>query len=132
MHLKDPESLYDCSQPPWTSRNTYEWFKVNIELRHLGARGIGAIALTPFTRGTTLGEYVGELIPLANLTNKEYLFDVAGNAGDLGCVDASRVGSWTRFINHSCRVNTEFVLQRLGRQVIVSIVVRNFIDGAEK
>jgi SET domain-containing protein len=43
-----------------------------------------------------------------------------------------RVGSCTRFINHSCRPNTEFIRKRVSKEIIVCVeVIRHISVGEE-
>jgi SET domain-containing protein len=99
--------------------------------------GIGAIARTPFARGTVLSEYVGEVIPYDPCStpppDNRYTFDIMGNSAEpLACIDALHVGSWTRFINHSCKPNAEYVLKRVGREARVCVeVIREIGVGGE-
>ncbi|KAF2033701.1 SET domain-containing protein, partial [Setomelanomma holmii] len=92
--------------------------------------GIETFALTPFPPGTVLGEYLGELLPFDSNTDPavrdtRYYFEVIGNVSEpLAWIDALRVGSWHRFINHSCRLNAEYVVKRVGRanRIVVEVV----------
>ena len=69
-----------------------------------------------------LGEYVGEFLPASptyvDNNSSAYHFGIENANGDhLGNLDSLRVGSWTRFINHSCKLITKFELRRIGEEV---------------
>ncbi|KAH7088464.1 hypothetical protein FB567DRAFT_620856 [Paraphoma chrysanthemicola] len=131
----NPEDQCTCTIAPWDTRNTFAWFNANVSLVDLGPGfGIGTIAQTPFPKGTMLGEYTGLLVPDSFAKPEaRYLFDLIGNAPEtIAYIDSLRAGNWTRFINHSCRPNTQFELVRVGREVRVCVhVVRNIEAGEE-
>jgi SET domain-containing protein len=47
-------------------------------------------------------------------------------------VDGLRVGSWTRFFNHSCSANVEFVNWRVGQEARFFVVVAKDIRVGEE
>ena len=131
-----PESLCNCTVAPWDLRNTFEWFKSNIELRAFEGRDIGTVALTPLTHDIVIGEYVGELVPFdpnaSTVLGSEYIFDIAGNDGVLALIDGGRMSSWTRFINHSCRPSMGFDVIRVGRRIKMCVVAVRDIEVGEE
>jgi hypothetical protein len=134
--ITDPDSLCNCDNAPWASRRNMEWFESNFELTSQGARGIGVISRATFPRGEVLGEYVGEVLPsdplAPNTLLSNYLFDIFSNDGGIALIDGLRVRSWTRFINHSCRPNTEFIWKRVGKEIMVCVeVIRHISVGKE-
>jgi SET domain-containing protein len=85
------------------------WF----ELRKSTIQGKGAFALRDIPEGQKLIEYTGERITADEASRRyddsrvkrhhTFLFEL----GDQRCIDAKRVGSDARFINHSCEPNCE-------------------------
>jgi SET domain-containing protein len=93
------------------------WFSEHISLLHTTARGIGAHTLTSLSANTVIGEYTVELISTAteSYNSQAYLFEVVGQGKTIAYIDGLRMGSWTRFINHSCNPNVFFQGRRIGR-----------------
>lgn len=112
---KTIDKLCGCKKAPWDRRSTEAWREQHIDLRWAGdAFGIGVYALRAIRKDTVLGEYVGELVRTAEVPST-YLFTVTNDAREeLGLIDSLRMGNWTRFINHSCDSNTDFVTTRVG------------------
>jgi SET domain-containing protein len=116
-------------------RNTPSWFSSNISLRHTTARSIGAYTLSSFPPNTVLGEYVGELIPASPLhksNSSAYLFEVEAQRNCVGYLDSLRVGSWTWFINHSCRANVAFEARRVGGELRYFVVTLRAVEVGEE
>ena len=76
---------------------------------------------------------MGELISDAEAEQREndsYLFDLENRDGDTFCIDANKFGNVTRFINHSCAPNTEFITNHsLHAQELIA--VKPIEKGAE-
>jgi len=133
-------ALCACTVAPWDTHNTHAWASSSITLEHANATlGIRTIAARPFTAGTVLAEYLGEVIPRAprratTPATTAYLFDLgAGSAHAIpACIDARRVGNWTRFINHSCRSNAVFALRRVGATARVCVVLERDVAVGEE
>mgnify|MGYP004501874339 CR=1 FL=1 len=131
------DELCNCTTTPWDTQNTEAWRKQNIELRWLSDDlGIGTYALKPFDKDFVLGEYVGEIIPAEDSVDSRYIFNLnKGNSNTskpVAHLDSLRVGSWTRFINHSCNANAEFALVRVGEEVRVVCEVKRRIQEGEE
>lgn len=109
------------------------YFGERIELRHTHPIiGTGVRALQRLLAGSLLGEYVGEIYP-ANSVNtlyhsSMYLYNQArrqlqGEQKVALYIEASVKGNWTRYINHSCRANTEFLTYSCGEKIITCVTV---------
>lgn len=133
------ETLCHCVNASWEFRNTHDWFTKNISLqRHADPdMGFAAIARTSFPAGIVLGDYFGELLPESFIARQdahsEYLMDIRYHAHQyFGVIDAARVGSWTRFINHSCKPNTVFAWLRVGRRMRICVRADRRIERGEE
>jgi SET domain len=105
-----------------------------VELRQISpVMGTGVVALQRFPAGSVLAEYVGEIYPnnrSSNYNNHTYLLSQRRNFArnrteEAMYIDPSIHGDWTRFINHSCESNTEFVVRSCGDKMLTCIVVGN-------
>ncbi|KAF2016080.1 SET domain-containing protein [Aaosphaeria arxii CBS 175.79] len=128
----------DCVTPDWHSVNNTSWMNREIELWWKNPiLGVSTISKRSHQSGEILGEYFGEIIPVQKKgTDCTYFFSLPLSQEDdqslIGFVDAARVGSWTRFINHSCRPNTAFEFRRVGStQRIVIVAEREIVAGEE-
>jgi SET domain-containing protein len=89
------------------------WF----EIRKSAIQGRGAFAVRDIPKGERLVEYTGELISAEEASvryddararrHHTFLFEI----DEERCIDARRVGSDARFINHSCEPNCEALLE---------------------
>lgn len=127
------DTLCTCTAAPWEATNTLDWQDQNIALRWVSDEvGIGTYALNPFSKDTTLGEYLGELVPTRETSqtgsdDDRYLYDATAVDGDVvALIDGLRVGNWVRYINHSCTPNTMFERLRVGEEL------RNAITATRK
>ncbi len=132
----NPGDLCRCTIAPYASLNNPDWFERHVQIRQTSNRGIGAFALAPLPTGAVIGEYVGELITAfpapSSLSEHEYLFNLETDKGRIGYIDSLRVGSWTRFLNHSCRANVAFEERRVGQELRYFVeVVRDVELGEE-
>lgn len=108
------------------------------ELADTGRIGTGVRALQDLMPGTYLGEYVGEVYPPTDETvNDEsvgrygkgqyiYLMNITGDPNipeqeKTYNVDAAKLGNWTRYVNHSCKPNTEFIPVTIGHLQYVAV-----------
>ena len=64
------------------------------------------------TKGQWLGEYVGQLRPLALQTDSLYRFEIPG----VCAIDAEPCGNWTRFVNSSCAPNVSAWTDTVGKR----------------
>eukprot|EP00471_Norrisiella_sphaerica_P010739 CAMPEP_0184504528 /NCGR_PEP_ID=MMETSP0113_2-20130426/52513_1 /TAXON_ID=91329 /ORGANISM="Norrisiella sphaerica, Strain BC52" /LENGTH=533 /DNA_ID=CAMNT_0026894177 /DNA_START=80 /DNA_END=1681 /DNA_ORIENTATION=+ len=86
---------------------------VKHDIKYMGEKGFGFVTLEDLHEGQLIGEYRGEIIDQAE-KDRRLEFDYKENQNfyllDLGnneTIDATRKGSSTRFINHSCDPNAE-------------------------
>ena len=100
-----------------------------VELRNYGIKGNGIRALQNIAKGTVLGEYVGRFLPLHAQSDLTYALEFVAAVGNekergVAVIDAAVEGNWTRFMNHSCNANTNYVLCAIGtkQRVIVEAV----------
>ena len=79
--------------------------------------GLGLFALTPFKKGSTIIEYVGERVSTAvgDERDNRYMF----NINTKWDIDGSPRYNTARYANHSCRPNCEAINHR-GRIFIVA------------
>jgi SET domain-containing protein len=131
---RNPDKLCECTEAPWSHRNNETWFSENISLTHTTARGIGAHTLTSLPANTVIGEYTGELIstPTESYNSQAYLFEAVGQGKTIAYIVGLRMGSWTRFINHSCKPNVFFQGRRTGRSWRYFIVTSRRIKKGEE
>lgn len=133
----DPSNLCTCTTSSWDDRLTLTWYTTHISLQLRDPKvGISTIALSPFPARTVLGEYVGYVVPpdsVPGSSASDYVFDVMQGEGTLlACIDGTQVGSWTRFINHSCRPSVDFVWKRVGRETrVCAVTLRKVVVGQE-
>lgn len=68
-------------------------------------RGYGYFApRTGLAPGTAVGQYTGEVVPKVDIANsEEQVYSMHLN--ECLCLDATNVGGFTRFMNHSCEPN---------------------------
>lgn len=129
------DELCNCTTVPWAERLTESWREQNIELRLVSDEmGIGAFALQPLPQGLVLGEYLGELVHNGDI-DSTYLFNITNDktgSRPLACIDALRVGNWTRFINPSCEPNSDYEIVRVGEEVKFVIGTRKAIEQGEE
>jgi len=127
------ERLCTCTKTAWESLNDPTWYERNIGLELTATRGIGVVALAPLAVDTVVGEYLGELVPAQQSKyHSPYLMELRNSRECIGCIDSLRVGSWTRFVNHSCRANLAFETMRVGGEMRVFLVVVTEIEAGEE
>ncbi|KIW17352.1 hypothetical protein PV08_04544 [Exophiala spinifera] len=125
-----------------------------VELFDTEKLGTGVRALQALRKGAMLGEYIGEIYPLRDVSRyrtEMYVFGMevgqrrqtkrrkgAGQNGDAGggpvnlIVDPAIYGNWTRYINHSCEPNAAYTFATIGqRQVILIQALRDINFGEE-
>lgn len=109
------------------------------ELVEAGCLGTGVRALQHISKDTPLAEYVGEIYPTTdeetyangdpsryNVSRYLYSAQIPDDADpphdpEHYNVDAIRFGNWTRYINHSCKPNTEFCGFNLGHLQYIAV-----------
>ncbi len=90
-----------------------------VELIEYPSKGLGVRALQRIDKGSYLSEYVGRYIPpdgedpedpqaVYHLEAGMSTLTVPKRRFVMGRISAAVVGSWTRFINHSCEPSTDF------------------------
>ncbi|EPS34671.1 hypothetical protein PDE_09635 [Penicillium oxalicum 114-2] len=99
-----------------------------VELIEYPVRGTGVRALANIKAGAVLGEYVGEVIPPRRQCDDDiYALFQTGVFGMLqmketdptpiGTTSSAHIGNWTRYINHHCEPNCQFVSVVVGDRV---------------
>ena len=97
--------------------------------------------LQAIEKGTIVAEYVGAVEPVGTSNWNEdgtpatdYVYSVEGGAGNgqLLEINATRVGNWTRFINHSCRALCAFDLLCVGNELKVVVRAKRAIAAFEE
>lgn len=87
------------------------------ELVEYPNKGVGVRALSNFKAGDVLGEYVVVIQPIASMYEDPTYLMLVGvypeggsdcKIDNLAVSDATRVGNWTRYVNHSCEPSTRF------------------------
>jgi hypothetical protein len=103
--------------------------------------GWGVFANESIPEGQPIIEYIGELVPLRVVEERERLNEESGNygsyvfrlPGDEGCIDATQQGGLARYINHSCDPNCEARLIRgTGRRSRIVLYSKRKIDPCEE
>ncbi|ERF76618.1 hypothetical protein EPUS_04438 [Endocarpon pusillum Z07020] len=112
------------------------YFGDRVELRNVHPiLGTGVRALQRLPAHSLLAEYTGEIYPLyktqqrGKYKNSTYLYCQTrrlsnGEIENAMNIDPSIHGNWTRFINHSCRPKTDFVLYSCGEKIVTCVKVR--------
>jgi SET domain len=105
-----------------------------VEMRQINpVMGTGVRALQRFPGNAVLAEYVGDIYPSENhaiygdatyvLAQRRVQKD--GSNKDAMKIDPIVRGNWTRYINHSCSPNTEFLVHSCGDKMLMCVKVRN-------
>ncbi|KAF2816512.1 SET domain-containing protein [Mytilinidion resinicola] len=112
-----------CEIEEWQEHQAVTW-RDNFELREIPDMGVGVFALKDVDARVVVGELAGLLRPSTHKASgsaKHYECKLEiGPYQDVkqqpyAYIDVWKYGSWTRFINHSCEPNTEFLEARVGR-----------------
>ena len=89
-----------------------------VELREYDGKGVGVRTLTSIPSGKLLGAYLGSVVPVTIAREPtSYDFELPhpnGSSAQNALIDASKVGNWTRYVNHSCRPNARYGLEVIG------------------
>uniref|UniRef100_A0A7S3Y9Z1 Histone-lysine N-methyltransferase n=1 Tax=Lotharella globosa TaxID=91324 RepID=A0A7S3Y9Z1_9EUKA len=112
--------------------------KVKHRIAYMGSKGWGFITLEDIPVGGLVGEYIGEVLNDEEkkrrlkedyIRNQNfYLLELGGNL----CLDATRKGAVTRFINHSCNPNARTEKWRVdGNLRIAIIAIKKIPAGTE-
>ncbi len=112
------------------------YFGDRVELQNIHPiMGTGVRALQRLPAQSLLAEYVGEIYPLyktqpkGRYRNSTYLYcqtrrrSGGGNENAMH-IDPSVYGNWTRYINHSCKPKTDFVMYSCGEKILTCVKVR--------
>ncbi|ESO01305.1 hypothetical protein HELRODRAFT_82032, partial [Helobdella robusta] len=81
-----------------------------LQVFRTNGRGWGCRTLKNISKGTFVCEYAGELITDEEANRREddsYLFDLDTQDEETYCIDASKFGNVSRFINHLCEPNVK-------------------------
>ncbi|KAL5390708.1 hypothetical protein DPSP01_001778 [Paraphaeosphaeria sporulosa] len=143
------ESFYLCEYQKLADRTElFSSDAVTIELTQ--SKGYGLFSKLGIKENQVLGEYAGELVPLdLNRSDEEtrYMADIpigranltqrgalAAESRQPKCgIDAGRIGSIFRFMNHSCDRNVKFFSARVGmeRRVLMVVTTKPIEAGEE-
>lgn len=91
-----------------------------MELVETEKMGTGVRSLRNMKAGVFLGEYIGEIVSegLQIYGDSRYLMDLDATYQRHHynmAIEATQFGNWTRYINHSCRPNCEYVSRNIGQ-----------------
>ena len=126
----------DC-QPGCRNNRIQRGNTSNIEVRETPGKGYGLFACEDLPKGQFVIEYVGELITIRDLRAR---MNALGSKGHLygmqlkpdTFLDASRKGSISRFINHSCEPNATVDFWTIGKRLHVGVfTAQNISSGTE-
>ncbi|PYH48980.1 SET domain protein [Aspergillus saccharolyticus JOP 1030-1] len=140
-HTLRTESRYDlgscdfCGSPSVCRCRLQSMPGELMELFETENRGIGVRALWPFRKGDILGEYLGRLLPYNSPEDNTYALDWQSHdpaSHRVVTIDASIMGNWTRFINHSCDASTAFGSRTFGNRAAMTIEAERDIDMFEE
>jgi hypothetical protein len=94
-----------------------------VELREYPDTGTGVRALTRFERGDVLDIFKGELLPASveEVYPLQQNDDKPGKARNLCTICPHQFGNWTRYISHSCRPSTQFVVRTIGNRIVCTV-----------
>lgn len=100
-------------------------------------KGFGVLADDNLPAGTLIGEYCGEVLDQAEYKKREEAYQHERHFYFMTLtpkltIDASRMSSVTRFINHSCSPNAEAEKWNAGREPRVAIVATRAIQKGEE
>lgn len=112
------------------------YFGDRVELRKIHpVMGTGVRALQRLPAHSLLAEYVGEIYPIKKTNgrglynNATYLYHQTRTLSDgrenAMYIDPGIQGNWTRYINHSCRPKTNFMMYSCGEKILTCVTVRN-------
>lgn len=124
--------------------NLDEWmlgcadWEQRIELRAVPNMGIGSYSKVAWSKGDILGAYLGELIR-QKTHNTDYTQQIKmgpdferSRSAEYAYVDAEASGTWTRFVNHSCLDNTNFVSAKVGTTRVLALTASRNIEPGEQ
>lgn len=106
-----------------------------IELVEYENKGTGVRALTNFTKGDILDQFVGEIRPPQYPHDEVYGLEhpeAAYTSPIAALISPKRRGNWTRFINHSCNASTVFELRTVGTRTMMTIETDRDISFGEE
>ena len=131
-HKTDEICAKDCRPLQW--RKQVDW-RGKCRFVEDPDTGVGVVTLRSWASGEKLGEYLGELVPNEEDPSGEYslgLHVTDRSSKQIGSIDATAVGNWTRFLPHSCDANCEMFLARVGATRLHVIGARTDIAAGEE
>lgn len=132
-----PKGCLNCN-----NRQISEGKAVPVEIKYFAGKGYGAVCKEPVSKGTFIGEYVGEIIDkneadrrikrIAGLNSREaqyYIMELNGNRA----IDAMYYGNEMRFVNHSCQPNcrSQIVASDFGNKHLALVALRDIEKDEE-
>jgi len=109
-----------------------QWAKISY--CYFGEKGWGVVAEEPLTAGMLVVEYIGEVCDLAEAERRARRYEKLGlkntyimNLNPHEVIDATNVGNYSRFINHSCKPNAECQKWTVGGDLRVAIIASKAI-----
>jgi len=130
----------ECSQKcnPNCQNNRFRSKKyAKIDVAAVPNKGYGLFILEDIKANSFIAEYVGEIISDQELYSRmrktatdKHLYVMEIKKGTF--LDASRKGSISRFINHSCEPNCEIALWTVGNRIRAGIFTLDDIEGIFK
>lgn len=111
-----------------------------VELRRYSHKGVGVRSLEHIRRGDIVGQYLGDIVPV-NLAKADksfedgvYSFEFSYRADGAGVAHISSKlrGNWTRYCNHHCQSNLDFVQVAIGRRCTVVLRAKRDIEPFEE
>lgn len=140
--FKGDKTKYYCAETSFAcGHNIDEWmaggadWESRFELRDTPGRGVGVFSTFKWSKGTILGQYTG-VFKWGDPGNPDYnadfyvgpKFQNEGEPSRKINVDAEMCGTWTRFLNHSCNPNTEFMHGRVGSTKVLAVKATKVIN----
>ena len=99
----------------------------------------GVFTAAPIQAGEPIVEYVGELVRMRVVDERQKKYEKQGNNGsyifrldDEMCIDATNIGGIARYINHSCSPNCDTRIIQTAGQSRVVICARRYIQPYEE
>ncbi|KAF2762222.1 SET domain-containing protein [Pseudovirgaria hyperparasitica] len=98
-------------------------------MRTHNGKNNGLVALVPFERGTSIGEFTGLLTH--SLANTDVMTATSPSTNRIFQIYQKRYGNYTRFVNHSCNPNAQFQQFAWMDTVRVVLVSKGIAVGEE-
>lgn len=110
-----------CRNKVCSSCSTQALLNPLVEIREFPNKGRGVRALQHIPANQVLAEYVGRILPWNQKEDSVYALLYEAHGKLLASISAAVYGNWTRYINHSCNSNTDFVYQQIGNKYLCCI-----------